>query len=101
MFAFSAHLASLEVLQLLAMVVAPHGISNPGVQTYHFVDGSLDRDWPSCQPTCRYSTVHLARGDNVEAGTVEIHSVAEMARASREPPTASSWRTSGQQLLRR
>lgn len=82
-FAFSAHLASLEVLQLLSMVVAPHGISNPGVQAYHFVDGSLDQDWPTCLPTCRYSILHLAHGDNVEPGIAGTHGAAETARARR------------------
>ena len=81
---------------MLAMVVAPHGISTPGVQTYHFVSGDLDRDDASvCEPTCRYSTVHLARGDNVEPGIVEGHPVAEGARAARAQTDAhvreASW----------
>jgi hypothetical protein len=80
-FAFSANLASLETLQLLAMVVAPHGISNPGVQTYHFVSGTLDQDVLTCAATCRYSTVHLARGDRVEPGIVDVHILAAEARS--------------------
>jgi len=88
-FAFSTNLASLEVLQMLAMVVAPHGISTPGVQTYHYVSGDLDRDDARvCEPNCRYSTVHLARGDNVEPGIVEAHPIAEGARAARHQPDA-------------
>lgn len=95
-FAFSTNLASLEVLQMLAMVVAPHGISTAGVQTYHFVSGDLDRDDALvCEPNCRYSTVHLARGDNVEPGIVEVHPVAEEARAARRQADAhvrqASW----------
>lgn len=93
-FAFSANLASLETLQLLAMVVAPHGISNPGVQTYHFVSGSLDQDVLTCTATCRYSTVHLARGDQVEPGTVDEHNLAAEARNARketELPSRPSW----------
>jgi hypothetical protein len=39
------------MLQLLAMVVAPHGIANPGVQ--HFLSGTLDQDLLLCDPTCR------------------------------------------------
>ena len=83
LFAFSANLASLEMLQLLAMVVAPHGISNPGVQTYHFVSGSLDQDVLTCADTCRYSTVHRARGDRVEPGIVDVHDAADKARKGR------------------
>lgn len=95
-FAFSTNLASLEVLQMLAMVVAPHGISTPGVQTYHFVSGDLDRDDARiCEPNCRYSTVHRARGDNVEPGTVEAHPAAEGSRAARRQADAhvrqASW----------
>jgi hypothetical protein len=82
---FSAHLGSLEVLQLLSMVVAPHGISNPGVQAHHFVVGSLDQDWPICLPTCRYSAVHLARGDAVAPGIVNVHEVAATSRDARSP----------------
>ncbi len=84
-FAFSANLASLETLQLLAMVVAPHGISNPGVQTYHFVSGSLDQNVLTCAATCRYTSVHRARGDHVEAGIVDVHDAAEDAREARRP----------------
>jgi hypothetical protein len=82
-FAFSANLASLEMLQLLAMVAAPHGISNPGVQTYHFVSGSLDQDLLTCAPTCRYNTIHRAHGDRVEPGTVDLHNAAQQAREER------------------
>ena len=102
-FAFSTNLASLEVLQMLAMVVAPHGISTPGVQAYHFVSGDLDRDDArACEPNCRYSTVHVARGDNVEPGIAETHPVAERARAGRAETDghvgkASWWR----RLIRR
>jgi hypothetical protein len=82
-FAFSASLASLEVMQLFAMVVAPHGISNPGVQTYHFVTGTLDQEWPQCYPDCIYTTRHLARGDTVVPGTVDSHEIAETTRRRR------------------
>jgi hypothetical protein len=97
-FAFSASLASLEVMQLLGMVVAPHGISNAGVQTYHFVTGTLDQEWPHCYPDCIYTTRHLARGDAVIPGTVDSHEIAETARRRRaedvRPPVRKkrSWR---------
>jgi molybdopterin-synthase adenylyltransferase len=84
-FAFSANIASLETLQLLAMVVAPHGISNPGVQTYHFVSGNLDQDVLTCAASRRYSTVHCARGDRVEPGIADLHDAAEEARERRRP----------------
>jgi molybdopterin-synthase adenylyltransferase len=82
-FAFSASLASLEVMQMLAMIVAPHGISNPGVQTYHFVSGTLDQEWPQCYPDCIYNTRHLGTGDAAVPGTVAEHEIAELARQQR------------------
>lgn len=82
-FAFSAALASLEVMQMLAMVVAPLGVFDPGIQTYHFVTGSLDQEPSSCQSGCRYSQVHLGRGDEVIAGAVAVHDVAERLRGAR------------------
>jgi hypothetical protein len=82
-FAFSANLASLEVLQLLTMVVAPHGIANHGTQTHHFVSGDLDCELATCLPTCRYNTVHLARGNDAEPGIVDVHESARIARETR------------------
>lgn len=101
-FAFSANLASLETLQLLGMVVAPHGIANPGMQTYHFVSGDLDRDVLTCASTCRYSTVHVARGDNVEPGIVDVHEIARGARdARRETESLTGRRSRLRDLFRR
>ena len=99
-FAFSASLASLEVMQLLSMVVAPIGIADAGVQTHHFVTGSLDQDWPVCLDGCRYSGVHLGRGDAVVPGIEDVHAVAEAARVTRSavqiatdvPAQRPSWR---------
>lgn len=82
-FAFSASLASLETLQLLSMVVAPHGVVDPGIQTFHFVTGSLDQEWRDCANGCRYSGMHLAAGDAVAAGTVPEQPSAQAARGAR------------------
>ena len=41
-FVFSSHLASMEVLQLISLVLAPSGISNIGQQTYHSKNGTID-----------------------------------------------------------
>jgi ThiF family len=62
-FPFSANLASLEVLQLVALVTGIAGIENVGVQRYRYVPGILERD---IERTCRESCVHVsltARGD--------------------------------------
>ncbi len=105
-FGFSVSLASFEMMQLFGMVVAPHKISNPGVQTYHFVTGTLDQEWPQCYPDCIYSTRHLARGDEVTPGTVGSHEIADMTRrrraaGARPDRMTRGWRTWFASLLTR
>jgi molybdopterin-synthase adenylyltransferase len=100
-FAFSTSLASLEVGQMLTMVARPLGVFDPGVQTYHFVTGTLDQDWPSCEPNCPYSTDHLSQADKVIPGTVEEHRQAvEMRRRFAEMPIAPA-STLWERLLRK
>lgn len=47
-FALSAAVASLEVLQFLSMVLAPNDIADVGAHNQHFVTGRLDGDQRSC-----------------------------------------------------
>ncbi|MDD5584337.1 MAG: ThiF family adenylyltransferase [Candidatus Omnitrophica bacterium] len=62
-FAFGLNVASLEVLQLLMMVIVPLGISDAGAQLYHFVPGKLDvSDMNKCDENCFYPGL-IARGD--------------------------------------
>lgn len=52
-FAFSMACASLQVLQLLNMVIAPLGMSNGGRQRYHFVDSKMEpNSFTACHPNC-------------------------------------------------
>jgi hypothetical protein len=63
-FAFSSHLASMEVLQLLSLFIAPSGISDVGLQNYHFVSGRLDvEENRECNESCFFPTI-LGKGDN-------------------------------------
>jgi hypothetical protein len=65
-FAFSMACASLQVLQMLSLVVAPPGQSNPGAQLYHFVGGYMeDADRKPCEPTCLFPGI-TAKGDHCE-----------------------------------
>lgn len=82
-FAFSANVASLEVLQLLSMVVAPQGIADIGSQNHHFVTGELDVDTHACTGGCFYSGQLLARGDHTDIGVIGPHSAAQAERAER------------------
>ncbi|MFO1114415.1 MAG: ThiF family adenylyltransferase [Beijerinckiaceae bacterium] len=61
--AFSMACASQQLLQLLALVLAPLDQSNPGAQIYHFVGHQLDRD-PiiECGPDCFFPPL-IADGD--------------------------------------
>jgi molybdopterin/thiamine biosynthesis adenylyltransferase len=92
-FAFAISAASLEVLQMLMMVVAPLGISNPGEQTYHFVPGILDVTQPlGCKETCLYPDL-TAKGDRSGLVVTGRHRQAEKAReTSRVAHLSRNWR---------
>ncbi|MFH6983103.1 HesA/MoeB/ThiF family protein [Marinoscillum luteum] len=82
-FPFSSNVASLEVLQLLSLVLAPSGLSNIGQQTFHFVTGELERNKShTCDPNCFFPSV-LGRGDSVGIEVFGNHIVAEKAREAR------------------
>lgn len=83
-FVFSSHLASMEVLQLLSLFIAPSGIADVGQQLYHFVLGSLDVDVEkACHENCFFPTV-MGRGDFSGIAVYAKHIVAEDARAARK-----------------
>jgi molybdopterin-synthase adenylyltransferase len=63
-FAFSMACASLQMLQMLAMVIDPLGRSNPGEQLYHFVGGFMEPATPTtCQSECIFPQM-VALGDH-------------------------------------
>lgn len=63
-FAFGLADGSLELLQLISMIVAPSGVADVGAQTYHLSTGSLDTEERACEPGCPYgSALLLAAGD--------------------------------------
>jgi hypothetical protein len=82
-FAFSVALASLEVLQLLAMTVDVSGLAAPGAQMYHFVPlGRLDRSVETCAPSCPYVSL-IALGDRTGFTITGRHAAAVAARHRR------------------
>ena len=85
-FAFSMNVASLEVLQLISMVVAPQGIADLGGQTYHAVTGELDNDTRDCNPGCPYHGELLAAADQAPVMTGP-HPAADEARTERARPS--------------
>jgi molybdopterin/thiamine biosynthesis adenylyltransferase len=81
-FAFSMSTASLEVLQLVSMVVAPQGIADLGGQIYHAVTGELDNDTRHCSHNCPYQHELLAAASSAPALTGQCAN-AEHERAMR------------------
>ncbi|HUZ96440.1 MAG TPA: ThiF family adenylyltransferase [Edaphobacter sp.] len=63
-FAFSMACASMQMLQMLALTLAPLGQSNPGAQLYHFVGNITEPStYTSCHPECQFPGL-AALGDN-------------------------------------
>jgi len=62
-FAFSMSCASLQTLQMLALVLAPLDLPNPGSQLYHFVGGDMEEPtFGSCHPECLFPSL-IGLGD--------------------------------------
>jgi molybdopterin-synthase adenylyltransferase len=89
-FAFSMSAASFEVLQMLSMVIAPLGVSNPGAQMYHFVTGDLDCEFQVCNDGCPYAG-STAKGDRTGLVMTARHRAAELARALPAPRPQRTW----------
>lgn len=81
-FAFSMSTASMEMLHLISMVVAPMRIADLGAQMYHAVAGTLRADLGDCEPNCTFSGEFLALGDAAPA-LIADHPAAEAERQSR------------------
>ena len=82
-FPFSSNVASLEVLQLISLFVAPSGLSNVGQQIFHFVTGSLEQDKSKkCGEYCYFQTI-VGKGDFSGVEVFGNHPVAKKTRRSR------------------
>lgn len=78
--AFSLNVASLEVLQLLMMVIAPLGISDAGQQSYHFIPGIFDAPkFELCNENCLYPGF-IAKGDQTGLVVTGKHLLAQQMR---------------------
>ena len=68
-YAFSANLASMEVLQFLLMVIAPFGFSDVGEWNFHFVSGRMDvSEAMRCESYCTQQSL-IGHGDLADAPT--------------------------------
>ena len=83
-FPFSLNLASLEVLQMLSLVVAPLGISDVGKQDFHFVLGTMDnRPSGVCEDYCRFPSI-IATGDSCDIKATGEHPKAKAIHEKRK-----------------
>lgn len=83
-FAFSANLASLEVLQLLSLAIAPSGIADLGQQMYHFVNGTQEKTHEKCCcDECYFQSI-VGLGDRTNIQVYGRHILAEKIRNTRK-----------------
>lgn len=87
-FAFSLAAASLEVLQLLSMVIGPAGVHDYGGQTYHMATGTLETAPSTCETWCGYPEL-VGRGEHGPHPGTGPHPRAERARAQRAVAAAN------------
>lgn len=82
-FAFSSHIASMEVLQMLSLFISPGDISNLGQQMYHLVNGEMSKGKThKCHKNCDFKNI-VGKGDKVEFVPYGDHLVAKRAREKR------------------
>ena len=88
-FAFSMACASQQMLQMLALVVAPLDQPNPGAQRYHFVGGFMEPpSFGKCNVECLFPSL-ISRGDacdvTVTGGRPMIKMSSEISSPARTP----------------
>jgi molybdopterin-synthase adenylyltransferase len=83
-FAFSMHLAGMELAHFLSLTLAPYGIADIGTQMYHLVTGSMDDGLRGiCHPNCAFQA-NIAIGDQAPFEVTGVHTFAEKQRAKRK-----------------
>lgn len=64
---FSMNLASMEVMQMVALVTGAARIEDFGVQRYRYMPGIMEAEWDrNCDPDCLFEK-HVATGDEILA----------------------------------
>lgn len=82
-YAFSAHVASMEVLQFLSLFVSPGGVSQIGQQIYQMSLGILEKDDRICYANCFYQTI-IGKGEHTGVKLYGNHEIAEIKRSERK-----------------
>ncbi len=81
-FAFSSHVASMEVLQFLSLFVVPGGISDIGQQIYQMSLGTIEKENKVCNANCFFKSI-IGKGDNSGVQIYGRHKIAEIKRNER------------------
>jgi molybdopterin/thiamine biosynthesis adenylyltransferase len=82
-FVFSSHLASMEILQMLSLIISPSGVSDVGQQLNHFVTGTMETDTlKKCDNNCYFLTI-VGRGNSSGIEVFGKHNIAEVYRKHR------------------
>jgi len=81
-FIFSLGCASLQLMQLLSLIVGPD-YSEPGAQTFRYTRSTLESDHSACSPSCYYLT-QIGLGDHAEISPVGFDRAAEKLRDQAE-----------------
>ncbi len=82
-FAFGMGAASLEMMQLLQMVVAPGGVADIGGQHYNLKTGLIDLQTRGCNDYCPYSERLIAQGEDAFFSPLGEHAAADAERRAR------------------
>lgn len=83
-FVFSSHLASMEVLQLLSLFIAPSSVADVGQQMHHFVTGKMDvTEGLTCHENCFFTTI-IGKGDHLNIDVFGKHNIAQSFRKQRK-----------------
>ncbi|MEO3405882.1 ThiF family adenylyltransferase [Mucilaginibacter sp. CAU 1740] len=79
-YAFSLNLASMEIQQLLSLLLQPNG-QYIGPKEYNFNSGNIDSDFNfHCKPNCSFSGSMLGQGDGLNKYLSSPHAIAEATR---------------------
>ena len=91
-FAFSMSCASLQMLQMLALAIAPLDLSYPGAQLYHFVGGFMEEPvFSECRAECDFPSL-VAYGDACGVPVTGIRKKSQEPDTEQKLPDAPWWR---------
>jgi molybdopterin/thiamine biosynthesis adenylyltransferase len=94
-FAFGMAAASLELMQLLQMIVAPGGVADVGSQHYNLKTGLIDLETRGCEPGCLYSERLLGVGEDAGVSPLGAHPAAQREREARQTARVQQARLPG------